>query len=97
MGTGATLGGDPAPVTEINEIAKACGYKKVVTVSADDLAKLEEVLKDAMDVSGKGITETIVAGLRLVRQSRAHGKAMALRGKITLDVDLDESRERRRR
>ena len=48
-GSGKVLGGDPAPVTEINAIAKACGYKKVVTVSADDLAKLEEVLKDAMD------------------------------------------------
>ena len=57
----------------------------------------EDLLKDAMDASGKGITETLVAGLRLVRQSRAHGKAMALRGKIMLDVDLDESRERRRR
>ena len=48
-GSGKVLGGDPAPVTEINEIAKACGYKKVVTVSADDLAELEKVLKDAMD------------------------------------------------
>ncbi|MBQ0033116.1 MAG: 4Fe-4S binding protein, partial [bacterium] len=48
-GSGKVLGGDPAPVTEINEIAKACGYRKVVTVSADDLAKLEMVLKDAMD------------------------------------------------
>jgi hypothetical protein len=57
----------------------------------------EDLLKDAMDTSGKGITETLVAGLRLVRQSRAHGKAMALRGKIRLDIDLEESRERRRR
>ena len=48
-GSGKVLGGDPAPVTEINAIAKACGYKKVVTVSADDLAELEKVLKDAMD------------------------------------------------
>jgi len=56
-----------------------------------------DLLKDAMEVSGKGITDTLVAGLRLVRQSRAHDRAMALRGKITLDVDLDESRERRRR
>ena len=48
-GSGKVLGGDPAPVTEINEIAKACGYKKVVTVSADDLAELERVLTDAMD------------------------------------------------
>ena len=48
-GSGKTLVGDPAPVTEITEIAKACGLKKVVTVSADDLAELERVLADAMD------------------------------------------------
>ena len=48
-GTGYTLARDPAPVTEIEELAKACGYKKVVKVSADDLAELERVLKDAMD------------------------------------------------
>jgi indolepyruvate ferredoxin oxidoreductase alpha subunit len=48
-GTGKTLAGDPAPVTEIGDIAKAMGYKKVVKVSADDLGELEKVLKDAMD------------------------------------------------
>ena len=48
-GTGKTLAGDPAPVTEIEEVAKAMGYKKVVKVSADDLAALEATLKDAMD------------------------------------------------
>ncbi len=48
-GSGKTLGGDPAPVTEIDAIAKAMGYKKVVTVSADDLTELERVLTDAMD------------------------------------------------
>lgn len=48
-GSGKVLGGDPAPVTEINRIASAMGYKKVVTVSADDLAELEKVLTDAMD------------------------------------------------
>ncbi|MBQ3343345.1 MAG: indolepyruvate ferredoxin oxidoreductase subunit alpha [Kiritimatiellae bacterium] len=48
-GSGKTLDGSPAPVTEIDAIARACGYKKVVTVSADDLAELERVLKDAMD------------------------------------------------
>ena len=36
-------------MTEIDAIAKACGYRKVVTVSADDLAALETELKDAMD------------------------------------------------
>ena len=38
-----------SPVTEIADVAKAMGYKKVVKVSADDLAELEKVLKDAMD------------------------------------------------
>ena len=48
-GTGKTLAGDAAPVTEIGDIARAMGYKKVVKVSADDLGELERVLKDAMD------------------------------------------------
>ena len=48
-GTGRTLAGDVAPVTEIGDIARAMGYKKVVKVSADDLSELEKVLKDAMD------------------------------------------------
>ena len=57
----------------------------------------EDVLRDAMAVTGEGITETIVTGLRLVRRSRAYDRAMALKGKIRLDVDLAASRERRRR
>ena len=48
-GSGKTLAGDAAPVSEIAEIAKSMGYKKVVTVSAEDLAELERVLIDAMD------------------------------------------------
>jgi hypothetical protein len=57
----------------------------------------EDVLRDAMAVTGEGITETIVTGLRLVRRSRAYERAMGLKGKIHLDVDLAASRERRRR
>ncbi len=48
-GSGKTLSGENAPVTEIAEIAKACGYKKTFTVSADDLAGLEKTLASAMD------------------------------------------------
>ena len=48
-GTGKTLAGDPAPVTEIADIAKACGYRNVAKVSADDLAGLEKTLATAMD------------------------------------------------
>ena len=57
----------------------------------------EELLDEATAVTGKGITETLVAGLELVRRSRAHAKAAALRGRIQLHVDVDASRERDRR
>jgi hypothetical protein len=57
----------------------------------------EDLLKEAMEVTNKGITETIVEGLRRVRQARAFAKAQALRGRISLKIDLEESRERRRR
>ena len=57
----------------------------------------EELLDEAMETTGAGITETLTEGLRLVRRSRAHAKAMALKGKLRLRVDLDASRERRRR
>lgn len=57
----------------------------------------KDLLDDAMKVTGKGITETLVEGLRRVRRQSAYEAAMALRGKIKLDVDLEESRERRRR
>ena len=57
----------------------------------------QDLLRAAMEVTGRGITDTLVTGLRLVRQSRAHERALALRGKLRLDIDLDKSRERRRR
>jgi hypothetical protein len=57
----------------------------------------EQLLEEAMEVTGKGITETLVEGLRLVRSARAYEKAMALRGKVKLAIDLGASRERRRR
>ncbi len=56
-----------------------------------------ELLDEAREVTGKGITETLVEGLLRVRRSRAFHRAKALQGKIRLDVDLEESRERRRR
>lgn len=56
-----------------------------------------DLLDDAMRVTGKGITETLVEGLIRVRRSRAFGRAMALKGRVRLDIDLEVSRERRRR
>ena len=57
----------------------------------------KNLLEEAMQVTKKGITETIVEGLQQLRRRRAYEKAMALRGKIQLDIDLDVSRERRHR
>ena len=57
----------------------------------------KDLLEDAMKVTKKGITETLAEGLRQLRRQSAYEAAMALRGKIKLDVDLEESRERRRR
>ena len=57
----------------------------------------KELLEEAMKVTKRGITETLVEGLRLLNRQSAYQVAMALRGKIKLDVDLETSRERRRR
>jgi hypothetical protein len=56
----------------------------------------ENLLSDAMKVTGKGITDTLIEGLQRVRQARAYEKAQALRGKISFKIDLGESRERHR-
>jgi hypothetical protein len=53
-----------------------------------------KLLRDAEQVSGRGITDTIVMGLVLLARKRAHAKALALKGKLRLNVDLDASRER---
>jgi hypothetical protein len=65
------------------------GQIKRVTVNLP--AKL---LSEAEEVSGAGITETIVLGLELLARRRAYAKGMALKGKLRLDLDLDVSRER---
>ena len=57
----------------------------------------DDLLREARRVTGAGITETLVRGLRLVRRSGAYERAMALKGKVHLEIDLEKSRERRRR
>jgi hypothetical protein len=57
----------------------------------------EELLKEATAATGKGITETLIEGLRLVKRSSAYYKAKALQGRLHLKIDLDTSRERARR
>ena len=57
----------------------------------------EDLLREAMQVTRAGITETLVTGLRLVRRARAYERALRLKGKLRLEIDLERSRERRRR
>jgi hypothetical protein len=56
-----------------------------------------DLLDAAQEVTGKGITETIIEGLQQVQRRRFFERAMKLRGKLRLRVDLEESRGRRRR
>ncbi len=56
----------------------------------------EDLLKEAQEVTRQGITETLVLGLQLVRRTKAFEKAVALKGKLKLDVNLEVSRERSR-
>ena len=53
-----------------------------------------KLLKEACETTGKGITDTLIYGLELVRRSRAAAKAEALKGRLRIDVDLELSRER---
>jgi hypothetical protein len=53
-----------------------------------------DLLDEARKVTGAGITETLVAGLERVRTSSALAKALKLRGRLKLDLDLDELRGR---
>jgi hypothetical protein len=57
----------------------------------------EDLLEEAMETTGKGITDTLTEGLELVRRTRAYRKAMDLRGVLEIEIDLEASRERRSR
>ncbi len=54
------------------------------------------VLADAQRVTGKGITETLVEGLHLLQQRGVADGLEKLRGKIRIDIDVDELRGRAR-
>jgi len=56
-----------------------------------------DLLEEACQVSGAGVTETLTQGLSLVKRGAALAKAARLRGRLKLDIDLQVSRERARR
>ena len=54
------------------------------------------LLREACETTGRGITETLTEGLERVRRGRALDRARKLRGKLDLRIDLELSRERAR-
>ena len=56
-----------------------------------------DLLDQAMKVTGRGITDTLVEGLERLRRADAYRKAMTLKGHVRIAIDLGTSRERRRR
>lgn len=55
-----------------------------------------DLLERARTTTGRGITATVCEGLQLVAAAEAYRKLRALRGKVTVTVDLGELREDRR-
>ena len=51
-----------------------------------------ELLEDAQELTGGGVTETITAGLEKLAASRAYRKLLALEGSCKIDLDLEASR-----
>ena len=53
------------------------------------------LLEDAQELTGGGVTETVTAGLEKLAASRAYQKLLALEGSCKLDLDLNASRRDR--
>lgn len=54
----------------------------------------KELLTEALSITKKGTTETLIKGLELIKRSEAFSKAQKLRGKLNFNIDIDKSRER---
>jgi hypothetical protein len=53
----------------------------------------EDLLRRALDSSGKGLTATVRQGLELVAAGRAYRQLRQLRGKVRFSTDLKALRE----
>jgi hypothetical protein len=49
-----------------------------------------ELLKKAQEASGRGVTQTVRAGLELVAASRAYDRLRQMRGKVRFSRTLEE-------
>jgi hypothetical protein len=53
----------------------------------------EDLLRRALDISGKGLTATVRQGLELVAAGRACEQLRRMRGKVQFSIDLKVLRE----
>lgn len=56
----------------------------------------DDLLREAQQATGEGLTETVRRGLRLVAAGKAYRELRRLRGKVRFSIDLDALREDRR-
>ena len=54
-----------------------------------------DLLKNAQDITGEGITQTITAGLEKLAVSATYQKMLAFKGHCKIDIDLNSLREDR--
>lgn len=52
----------------------------------------EETLARAMEITGKGITATLVDGLRAIEKGERRSALRRLRGKVRFELDLERTR-----
>lgn len=55
-----------------------------------------DLLARARRATGRGITETLVQGLAALERRAAAERLLALAGKVRIELDLDQARERPR-
>ncbi len=53
----------------------------------------EKLLSNALESTGQGITETIIAGLIEIEKRERQQALRLLRGKIAFDLDLERTRK----
>src|SRR3954469_10294521 len=89
----ARRGNEPTCVSDLRSRMNARMNRKIRTrrVTANLPVHL---LEEARKVTGTGITETLITGLERVRASSALAQALKLRGRLKLNLDLDELRGR---
>lgn len=56
-----------------------------------------ELMNQAMDSTGMGLTPTLRKGLELVAAKKVYRKFLDLKGKFGLDINLDEFRRDRKK